>query len=448
LGESIRRKTGFSAYQHSNLLTSHPALEGDFFVNAGIWEDVYRTLQKPHLDPVLTGFNANMDRVIPVTAAVLGSLEHTVPASGLLLDRLKESMRSCSADEVFISNPSRYRELSERFSRSGTLTLGGQAGIAAVHLRSLGVPSVTCAVPAAGPGTCALLHHAGANPLTFEPGESDRSDIIHLVFEYPPGLVPVAENVVMRSNRFIVSPVHDPSTVIVPRASENSFLEQIASCRRAFLSGYQYLRTEQEFLTAARQIRMIRGVHPLMRTHVECVSGTDRHVLAMMLRHILPDTDSIGLNERELGLFMRALQAPDPASAGDGLPSSPVACVRDAVALAEATGVSRIHLHTYGYYVLILKSEPVLPEVSRNALLFAARVTADRAGVGEQVLSREGLFAYAAVREAFGPEKMPGIFMVDERVVVLIPTYISLNSRKTTGLGDVLSSTAFVADRF
>ena len=90
----------------------------------------------------------------------------------------------------------------------------------------------------------------------------------------------------------------------------DSFLEQIASCRRAFLSGYQYLRTEQEFVTAARQIRMIRNVHPLMRTHVECVSGADRNVMAMMLRHIIPNTDSIGLNERELGLFMHALRAP------------------------------------------------------------------------------------------------------------------------------------------
>ena len=417
-------------------------------MNAGVWENLYQSLQKPQLDPVITGFNANIDRVIPVTPGMLRSFEqHAVPAFDALLDRLKQSMRSCSADEVFINEPSLFRELSASFSRSGTLTVGGQAGIAAVHLRRLGIPSVTCAVPAAGPETCALLQNAGAIPLTFEPGAGDSSDIIHLIFEYPPGLVPLADGVVPRSNRFIVSPVHNSSTVIIPKAYENSFLEQIASCRRAFLSGYQYLRTEQEFVTAARQIRMIRGVHPLMRAHVECVSGADRNVMAMMLRHIIPNTDSIGLNERELGLFMHALRAPDPASA-ILLPPSPVACVRDAIALSDATGVSRIHLHTFGYYILILKSGTTKPEVSRNALLLAARVTADTAGGDEQVLSREGLLAYAAVREVFGPEETPGIFRVDERVVVLIPTYISQHIHKTTGLGDILSSTAFVADRF
>lgn len=417
-------------------------------MNAGVWENLYQTLQKPQLDPVITGFNANIDRVIPVTPEILRSFEQlVVQGFGAILERLKQSMRYCSADEVFISEPSVYLELSESFSRSGMLTVGGQAGIAAVHLRRLGIPSVTCAVPGAGPKTCALLQNAGAIPLTFESGASDRSDIIHLIFEYSPDLVPLADGVVPRSNRFIVSPVHDSSTVIIPDASVNSFLEQIIACRRAFLSGYQYLRTEQEFVTAARQIRLIRSVHPLMRTHVECVSGADRNVMAMMLRHIIPNTDSIGLNERELGLFMHALRATDPASAVIP-PSSPVACVRDAIALADATGVPRIHLHTFGYYILILKSETLKPELSRNALLLAARVTADTAGLGEQILSQEGLLAYAAVREVFGPDETPGIFRDDDRVVVLVPAYISQNIQKTTGLGDILSSTAFVADQF
>jgi ADP-dependent phosphofructokinase/glucokinase len=417
-------------------------------MNTGVWENLYQSLQKPPMDPVLTGFNANIDRVIRVTPGLLRSFEqHDVPGFDPILDRLKQSMRYCSADEVFISEPLVYRELSESFFHSGTLSSGGQAGIAAAHLRRLGIPSVTCAVPGAGPKTCALLQNAGITPLTFESGARIGSDIIHLVFEYSPDLVPLADGVVPRSNRFIVSPVHDSSTLLIPDGSVHSFLEQISACRRAFLSGYQYLRTEQEFVTAAQQIRLIRSVHPLMRTHVECVSGADRNGVAMMLRHIFPNTDSIGLNERELGLFMHALQAPDPASVAV-LPASPVACVRDAIALADATGLPRVHLHTFGYYILILKSETSKPELSRNALLFAARVTASTAGGEEQILSPEGTRAYEAIREVFGPDEMPGIFRKDDRVIILVPTCISQNIQKTTGLGDILSSTAFVADRF
>ena len=417
-------------------------------MKAGIWEDLYQSLQKPKMDPVMTGFNANIDRIIQMNSGMLESFEkHAVKGIEAVLPRLKESMRHCSADEIFISNPALYRELSGAFSCYGILSVGGQAGIAAVHLRRLGVPSVTCVVPSAGSKICAFLKNADVIPLTFKSPGGDNSDNIHLVFEYPPGLVPLADRVISRSNRFIVSPLHDPTTVIIPSDSVDSMQIQITACRRAFLSGYQYLRTQQEFVTAASQIRMIRTVHPLMRTHVECVSGADRNVMALILRHIFPVADSIGLNERELELFMQVLQAPSGRSAHTHT-CSPVARVSDAITLADATGVSRIHLHTFGYYILIRKSENSEPEVSRNALLLAAREVADAVGPGEQVLSREGLLAYASVQESSGPEDSTGIFRINGHEVVIVPTYISQNILKTAGLGDILSSTAFVADRF
>jgi ADP-dependent phosphofructokinase/glucokinase len=417
-------------------------------MTTGIWEKMYQSMKIPRMDPVITGFNANIDRIIQMTPDLLKSFErHEVPGFDAILPRLKQSMRYSAADEVVISEPSVYQKLSEFFSRSGSLTLGGQAGIAAVHLRRLGIPSVTCAVPGADPQTCSLLQDASVIPFTFESEASARSDKPHLIFEYSPGLVPPAEGVVLRNNRFIVSPIHVASTVIMPDALMTIFLEQIHTCRRAFLSGYQYLQTEREFVTAAGQIQLIRSIHPLMQTHVECVSGAGPGVIAMMLRHILPHTDSIGLNERELGLFMHTLRKEDTMSPSL-VPSSPSTTVHDAIALADATGVPRVHLHTFGYYILILKSETAQPEVSRNALLLAAKVTADTAGLGKQILSPEGLRAYAAIREVFGPDETPGIFKENNRIVVLVPAYISQNVQKTTGLGDIISSTAFVADMF
>lgn len=175
--------------------------------------------------------------------------------------------------------------------------------------------------------------------------------------------------------------------------------------------------------------------------------GGLRPVLDMLIRYILPNTDSIGFNEQELGMLMHAPGAPDPVPL-DLSSTLPVEHVRDCIAFARATGVPRVHLHTFGYYILILKSGLVQPELSRNALLLAARSTADAAGGDAPVLSPEGLLAYADVREAFGPVDTPGIFNTGDRVVVFIPTWISHHIHKTTGLGDILSSTAFVADPF
>jgi len=413
-----------------------------------MWADLYQYLQRPEPGPVMTGFNANIDRVIPVTPELLGDLRKQAgPGFESLLNRLEHAMRYCAADEMVVGDPSVFHALSGFFSTSGSLAIGGQAGIAAIQMRRLNAAPVICVVPGAGPHTRALLKDAGILPFTFDPKTGDNPDITHLIFEFSPGLVPMAEGVVPRSNRFIVSPFHDASTVLIPGEKEAAFLEQIASCRRTFLSGYQYLRTEEEFVTAARQLVRIRNVHPRMRTHVECVSGMAPRVLPVMLDHILKNTDSIGLNEHELALFTQALGEP-----GQGppavLPVTPVTLVRDALAFARATGVPRLHLHTFGYYVLILKPGTGQPELSRNALLFAARETAGAAGGGGPVLSQEGLQAYADIRAVFGPDESPGIFRTGDRIVMVIPTLISHNVRKTTGLGDILSSTAFVADPF
>lgn len=412
------------------------------------WDRLYEAVKGPVPAPVVTGFNANIDRIIPVTAALLSALlTQEGPGFSILHERLLRSMRYCTADELFIGCQEGFCRFLDFFSADGIPAIGGQAAIAAIQLRRIGMAPVTCAVPAAGPLTRGMLQTAGIHPASFGPGTRERSDTVHLIFEYSPGLVPLAAGVVPRNNRLIVSPVHDPSTAIVPADGEDSFLEQVAACSRAFLSGYQYLRTEEEFTAAAAQLRKIRTVHPRMRTHVECVSGLQPEVLSLMLQHILPETDSIGLNEHELGLYARVLGGPDREPAA-GPAASPVNLVRQAITLARATGAARIHVHTFGYYLAILRTGAILPAPSRDALLFSAREAAQAAGGAPVVLSPEGLRAYAGIDAAFGPGRAPGIFQAGDHFIVVVPTQIAQDVRKTTGLGDILSSTAFVADPF
>jgi ADP-dependent phosphofructokinase/glucokinase len=56
--------------------------------------------------------------------------------------------------------------------------------------------------------------------------------------------------------------------------------------------------------------------------------------------------------------------------------------------------------------------------------------------------------AYEKLLAAFGPDETLGIFTVGDHIVVFVPSLISQDVKKTTGLGDILSSTAFVADPF
>ena len=50
----------------------------------------------------------------------------------------------------FVSDHKVYQGIADFFSTSGTLAIGGQAGIAAIQMHRLGMTSVTCTVPVPG----------------------------------------------------------------------------------------------------------------------------------------------------------------------------------------------------------------------------------------------------------------------------------------------------------
>src|SRR5208337_4517963 len=214
------------------------------------WQELYAGLRPPMLHRAVTGFNVNLDRIIPVSRELLQSPLFSGEDMTEVRAKLFHSMRTCTADELFVQDPAQYQRLAGLFSGSGALAIGGQAGIAAVHLASAGVPAVLCAAPAMGRMTREILLGSGVIIPDLGTGLSGGQDTVHLVFEYQPGLIPVLEGVVPRNNRFIVSPVHEPASVLVPEGSTDLFLEAIAGCTRAFLSGYQYLRSDRDFAAA------------------------------------------------------------------------------------------------------------------------------------------------------------------------------------------------------
>ncbi|HEX3000824.1 MAG TPA: ADP-dependent glucokinase/phosphofructokinase, partial [Methanoregula sp.] len=227
------------------------------------WEELYQAIRRPPLPDTVTGFNMNLDRIITVTGGFLRSPLLSRPDLAELKTRLINSMQYSTAGEWIIDDPERYQQIARCFFGMGSCTIGGQAGIAALHLSRLGVNRVVCAAPLHGQESAAILDEAGVF-LSGSAAHGDDTDKVHLVFEYPPGLVSLAPGALPRNNRFIVSPVHEPSSVIVPGACMDRFLADIAPCNRAFLSGYQYLHTGKEFSSAACALAEMRAHNPLL----------------------------------------------------------------------------------------------------------------------------------------------------------------------------------------
>lgn len=397
------------------------------------WEEQYRNVQPPALNPVLTGFNVNLDRIIPLDRTLLDSLDPADGIMGELKDRLVRSMELCTAAEWIVDNPESFRQITDFFAGYGSLSLGGQAGIAAVHLAGLGVPEVFCAAPVLGRTAARHLISGGVRV----PGGPTGPDVVHTILEYPPGLVPLASGAVARNNRFIISPKKTAETVLLGETARAALNAPVRTCTRAFLSGYQYLTRETEFREAVRQVGMLRRENPAIRVHIECVSVTDPDINAGIVRHILPAADSAGMNENEISLLLR-----HPAENG------PAGLAGAMFTLAEQTNLSRIHLHTFGFYLQLIRRGRADPDYSRHALLWAARTAASATGGSVMSVSPRGLATADELALSYGPESAPGIFVHGDYYLLAIPTLVVQDVRTTTGLGDIISSSAFVADRF
>jgi len=408
------------------------------------WHDLYRTLIPPPLGRTIVGFNVNIDRIIPVTRDLLEALPPTTGELALFRKRLYRSMETCTADELFVRDTALYQEFASHFR--GSDAIGGQAGIAAVRLASAGAPEVICIAPSMGLTTQALLRDTGVNipgPAGIPAGQPDT---VHLVFEHSPGIVPLAEGVVPRNNRFIVSPLHDPSTIILGREMLREFRRAASSCNRAFLSGYQYLTSDEECQTAADQLVLAKEENPLLRIHTEWVTVTDDAITRRFTRYILPHADSLGLNERELGFLFRSLGQAESGNYGP-TPLSAGRLAHQALEICRLTGLARLHLHTFGYYIAVCKA-PLRPEKTRDALLFAARLAAQAAGGTGSGIVPEGRGALDDAAGAFGREVSPGIFRTGDYHVILVPSLITRGITKTAGMGDTISAVAFAADPF
>ncbi|MCK9580200.1 MAG: ADP-dependent glucokinase/phosphofructokinase, partial [Methanoregula sp.] len=324
------------------------------------WETLYRNIRKPRLKDTITGFNINLDRIIPVTGELLASSLFHHPDLSNLRERLMRLMQYCTAEEWHIADPEYYHRITRYFRQAGSRTIGGQAGIAAIHLSKIGVKRVVCAAPHHGRESAAILKNQGIIVPEFDALPDNAADHEHLVFEYPPGLVPLAEGVTPRNNRLIVSPVHKSSSALVPERCMARFLSDIASCERAFLSGFQYLISETDFSGAAGQIGRMKNRNPSLRVHIEWVSIRDNEVLERYTRHILPCADSLGLNENELRFILGQLRIRESHSESSETGSfTPLQVMHGALELCRVLDLKRLHVHTFGYYILIIRGDTV-----------------------------------------------------------------------------------------
>ncbi len=240
----------------------------------------------------------------------------------------------------------------------------------------------------------------------------------------------------------------------------------------AILSGYQALQpmyedgtTYQYYLSLEELYLELLKSHKNIPLHLEYVSTPFKDVDAAIYEHITKHIDSFGLNEIEIVELAEKLK--QSALARNIVKKENVVTLHAASEkIMEKLALKRLHVHNLGYHLLLLK-KPVDIAVQKkqiNALLFGSLAATSRAIKGSEITRGEiqnaldvsinetslnQMVQFAAhlslTRVRAEASLASGIFDVGNHFVLIAPGQASTKARKTTGLGDVLSSCSFLA---
>ena len=188
-----------------------------------------------------------------------------------------------------------------------------------------------------------------------------------------------------------------------------------------------------------------------MKSHFEFAYTASRRVREELIE-LLPKFTSVGLNEVELASIIDIIG--DEELAREVLEGHVFSVIDAMNILMDETGIERIHFHTYGYYLALTQYRG---EEVRDALLFASLAAAAKAMKGnlekiEQI--RDALSVPTNERAIILEEELEkeftefenGIIDMVDRQLAFVPTKIVASPKSTVGIGDTISSSAFVSE--
>ena len=426
---------------------------------------------------VLLAYNTNIDAIKYLNSADLERRIEAVGKESVLRysDELPEkitslehlfggilwSVRRGKAAELFVDSCT-VRFYMKRWGWD-ELRMGGQVGIMANLLGGVYNVPVIAHVPQLSRLQAELFKDGPIYVPKVEDGKlrlvhprdfaGDEENCIHYIYEFPRGFR-VFDFEAPRENRFIgAADDYNPNVYIRPEFIEH-FEEIVEKAELGIISGLQTLTGDnyrEPFEELKRHLEVLGRRN--VPVHLEFAFTADEKVRKALV-DVLGSFHSVGLNEVELASIMEVMGENEIAEkllAHD--PVDPLAVTEAMLKLAERTGVKRIHFHTYGYYLALTAYKG---EFVRDALLFAALAAAAKAKLGDVrsiddivkamdvPVNEKAKTVEEKLIEEYGMKN--GIAEVGAYQLSFVPTKIVENPKSTVGIGDTISSSAFVGE--
>lgn len=397
---------------------------------------------------ILTGFNANIDVIHQVSDLELDLSE----TESELFDQvstqreLESSLKYCI--EKSENNEVDKGDLEVEFE--GEESIGGQAGIMSNFLAGTG-NGVIFYTPLLSEELASEIDEKVLYPVmdgefmlknVRDSSNTDRTKKNH-IFEF---------NNEDSTGRLILSDTLKGFGPYFRKGVEENLgsIQENIDC--AVFSGYHDIEGNKEakLKKSAKQLRMINKP-----VHLEFVNK-NTEVTSLILKYILPEVNSFGLDETEFHTLMNLLDIGD--TEGDLNLGKAFDAAREILRKFE---LNRIHLHTYRYHLTVVTEDYVTSSNKiRNSMLYGEIAAIQAADTGHipkkeditdfNMKNKEinGLQELRHFGNFFDIEdfEQTGIAEIEDFNVIAIPTIIHNDPEKTVGMGDIISSGAFTSE--
>ena len=425
-------------------------------------------------------FNANPDLKQEVLAKI-DSVPIEISSPADMLAGLLHSLRAGRSFRMVICEESAFRWIMKNFGYN-RLKLGGTSGCMANSLAPLGLRKI---LVYANPLTKQLLDlfidsdnlfvaaQIGDEVQLKNPRKAyqrEGIEAMHWGFEFAEGTTIKLSDLTLtapRTSRFY--PCWNPvnNKLQLSEAFKRGVLQNIDQFSHFIVAGYQVLSPDYPdgttcidyVLPTLEYLKELKDAKPELKLHFECDTIPSDKIRKSILEYVLPQMDSMGLNEVELDYFIKDMRGEKIGELGGS--GSVEYYFQGLIDLAELTGLKRIHFHNLGYYICIQHCRDIQLERTRQAMILAAVIASQRALTGnvtsdvtfkqvKQVpFSREGMEQMRAIaKHISAPASFfeTGIFEYHGYNVIFLPTKVVKNPALTVGLGDTISAVAFLAE--
>ncbi len=468
-------------------------------MNTKAWFERFENKKAPKLARVLTAFNVNVD------AVALGLDQANKVLASFSQHEIAEIERKSNSESIGeIKSPVDFFAALLHYVKTGKAMhlhassgvfdwlgsvftadetrIGGQAGIMANQLSAFNdfvitYSSLLSPLQASffDPKVC--FPSTDGKKLTCHPAKkvARKSDAtkINWIFEFKAGekLKAKTEFPSPRSNRLIVS-----SPAYYAPVFENVDVKQLAkNVGIALLSGFQQLHSDKNLNPALKkislQIQELKKANNAIAVHWEFVPMEDKKAEKQVLLSVGKAVDSLGLNEVEIVDVLKTLGAKKEADRISKMENA-YSLYLGAKKLLEVLNLDRVHLHSFGFQILVLKNPyAVSVEKARDALIFSSIVASLKALKGSAFVSKKEFESHSLVPSETGFNQIraleggideervkrhssfdrralleSGIFDLKDHYVIITPSPI-VHPKSTVGLGDVISAMALAAER-